>query len=336
VADESEIYRLQASGSQLDDTILERHTHPNKSVIDGLINDGNGLQFLANDGSYKTIEGGTGDSTILFSDLAGLNRTTETVKSNSDAIAAVIESIGSIQAGGDASFISTFAGLTTAIAGTGKLIKIGADITMTSSVTIARAVEIVSAGGSLIGNVSGAPACISVTSANVILREVKTSNVYVDVQNSDLLIQNCVFSNITANVFAFISIRAECDRIRILDNVMHDISYVGINSSNEYTYGCAIKYEISDSSYSDIIISGNKIYNICGTSAIWFGGGNTHAYKIHIKNNHIYNTESFGILFYSYSGYMYFISVSIATTKPYSRCSTNIVNFITRNNNVRV
>ena len=36
------------------------HSHSNKTVLDLIVSNGNGSQFLANDGTYKTIQGGSG------------------------------------------------------------------------------------------------------------------------------------------------------------------------------------------------------------------------------------------------------------------------------------
>jgi len=49
--------------SDVDDAIINSHTHVNKYLLDNLINSGDGNSFLSNNGTYKNLTGATGTFT---------------------------------------------------------------------------------------------------------------------------------------------------------------------------------------------------------------------------------------------------------------------------------
>ena len=50
---------------QYDQTVLDSHTHSNKTLLDSIINTGDGTKYLSNDGTYKTVQGGSGVDTFI-------------------------------------------------------------------------------------------------------------------------------------------------------------------------------------------------------------------------------------------------------------------------------
>lgn len=60
----STIHVTQGDKDNIQALILASHAHSNRTLLDSLISNGSGTQYLANDGTYKTIVSGVGDVTL--------------------------------------------------------------------------------------------------------------------------------------------------------------------------------------------------------------------------------------------------------------------------------
>jgi len=62
--DSDVVTKLDGGHTHTESDITDLHTHTNKSILDGLINSGDGTQYLSNNGTYKTVVGGTGSGAV--------------------------------------------------------------------------------------------------------------------------------------------------------------------------------------------------------------------------------------------------------------------------------
>lgn len=65
-----------------DTATTEAHTHSNKSLLDGIVHNGDGTQYLANDGTYKTVTGGNGETKSTIETKLGVSSINVTALSN--------------------------------------------------------------------------------------------------------------------------------------------------------------------------------------------------------------------------------------------------------------
>lgn len=73
---------------QYDTTVLNSHTHTNKTLLDSLVSNGDGSKYLSNDGTYKTVSSGGGvDSFVELNDTPNtyVGQENKYVKVNSTA-----------------------------------------------------------------------------------------------------------------------------------------------------------------------------------------------------------------------------------------------------------
>ena len=50
---------------QYDQSVLDSHTHTNKTLLESLVSNGDGTKYLSDDGTYKTVQGGSGVDTFI-------------------------------------------------------------------------------------------------------------------------------------------------------------------------------------------------------------------------------------------------------------------------------
>lgn len=126
---------------------------------------------------------------------------------------------------------------------------------------------------------------------------VKTEALSIEIASSDgIEILGCTFANLVKDVYGYISISTNCQKIDIIGNDFSNIQFI----TSYTTYGCAIKFEATNKTISNVRIHRNTMKNIYGPAAIWIGGSGTTYHCISIKNNIIRDTYSFGIEFFQF------------------------------------